>query len=186
MLKKSIAVVFAIALAMTATVASAQCTIAAYGDAEGTQSNLVPQVDAPGDPFSMYIVLFAEDTAAAAAYKVNIPGLGVDVFLQGRYVGPSGEGLFLDEAAGTNVALGECVYGFFGFPVLLEEYVLQAAPSWAGGEVTVEANLAQGASPVYVNCVDVLKACDAGANLLINPPVDNEATSFSSIKSLYN
>jgi hypothetical protein len=187
MLKKSIAVVFAIALAMTATVASAQCTIAAYGDAAGTQSLLSPQLDAQGDTFSMYIVMFAEDTAAAASYKVNIPGLGVDVFIFDRIAGPSGTGLILDEPTGTNVALTECVYGFFGFPILVEEYVLQPIVGvYAGGQVSVEANVSQGLTPVYVTCTDIIKSCDAGPALTVNAPVDNEATSFSSIKSLYN
>jgi len=55
MLKKSIAVVFAIALAMTATVASAQtfCNIAAYADAQGTQSTLDP---VEGQTFSIYVI----------------------------------------------------------------------------------------------------------------------------------
>ena len=59
MLKKSIAVVFAIAIAMTATVASAQsCTVAAYGDPAGTTSLVQPT---EGQFFSFFVVLFTED-----------------------------------------------------------------------------------------------------------------------------
>lgn len=187
MLKKSIAVVFAIALAMTATVASAQ-TIAAYGDPAGTQSLLEPQLDFVGDTFSMFIVLFTEDNAAAAAYKVNIPGLGASVFLQEALWGPSGNGLVIEEATGTNVALTECVFGFFGAPILIAEYRLAPLPGWPGGEVTLEANISQGdgTSPVYVTCPAVIKNAAPGPGLNITAAVDTDATSFSSIKSLYN
>ena len=81
MLKKSIAVVFAIALAMTATVAGAQtfCNIAAYGDAAGTESILQPT---EAQEFSVFVVMFAEDTAAAAAYQMAGPA---GMFQQARF-----------------------------------------------------------------------------------------------------
>lgn len=185
MLKKSIAVVFAIALAMTATVASAQtnCNIAAYGDAAGTQSVLQPT---EGQVFSVFVVMFTEDTAAAAAYKLNVPGLNTEVFQQNRISGPSGAGLVLEDAGGTNTALGECVIGFGGLPVLIDEYVYFALPSYAGGVIEVSANTTQGVTPLYVTCNDIIRPCEEGPSLIVEPVIPNSASSFSSIKSLYN
>ena len=183
MLKKSIAVVFAIAIAMTATMASAQCSIAAYGDNNGTTS-LVQPIE--GQTFSFFIVMFTEDTAAAAAYKMNITN---GAFLQNRIAGPSGSGLVLDETPadiGTNVALAECVIGFGGLPVLVEEYVYFALPGYQG-TVTLGPNTNQNTTfPEYVTCNDVQKDCAAGAALIIQQVIPTDATSFSQIKSLYN
>jgi hypothetical protein len=183
MLKKSIAVVFAIALAMTATVASAQtfCNIAAYGDAGGTQSVLQPT---EGQEFSVYVVLFTEDTAAAAAYSKTLPS---GMFEQARFSGPSGIGLVIDEPTGTNVALGECAIGFGGLPVLVDEYRYVVFSFFAGGVISIGPNTSQDPNvPVYIDCNDNFKLCEAGANLVVNGPIDTESSSFSSIKSLYN
>jgi len=182
MLKKSIAVVFAIALAMTATVASAQnCNIAAYGDAGGTESIAAP---IEGQFFSIFVVMFAEDTAAAAAYQIDIPGLNTEVFQVARNSGPSGAGLSIDEPEGTSVALAECVIGFGGLPVLVDEYVFQVLPSYQGGVVNVSEHLTQGL--VYVTCNDLTRPCDVGPALIVEGIIPTDASSFSSIKSLYN
>ena len=188
MLKKSIAVVFAIAIAMTATMASAQsCTVAAYGDPAGTTS-LVQPIE--GQFFSFFVVLFTEDTVGAAAYKMTVSGENIDVFRQGRIAGPTGGGLFLDEnppAVGTNVALGECVIGFGGLPVLIEEYVYFAPGTGYSGTVTFGPNTNQNPDfPEYVTCTDVQKDCTVGATLFIQTPIPTDATSFGQIKSLYN
>ena len=192
MLKKSIAVVFAIAIAMTATVASAQlCNVAAYADPAGTISIVEPTYNwNEGTQFSFFIVMFTEDTAAAAAYKVNIDGLGTTIFVQSRIAGPSGAGLILDEnpaEIGTNVALAECVIGFGGLPVLIEEYQVATLPGYAGGQVVLSQNTNQNEFfPEYVTCTDVQKDCDVGPALVISVPVPTEASSFGQIKSLYN
>jgi hypothetical protein len=182
MLKKSIAVVFAIALAMTATVASAQtfCNMAAYGDPVGTVSVIDP-VEA--EIFSVYVVMFTEDTAAAAAYSMTVPD---GMFLQGRFTGPNGDGLVIDEPTGTNAALAECVIGFGGLPVLIDEYQYVVFPGFLGGVIDIGPNTSQGQVPVYVTCNDLTRDCESGASLVINPVIPTEATSFSSIKSLYN
>jgi hypothetical protein len=137
MLKKSIAVVFAVALAMTATVASAQtfCSMAAYADANGTQSILAP---VEGQLFSVYVVMFTEDTAAAAAYQMTYPIGPSGMFLQDRFTGPNGDGLVIDEPTGTNAALNECVIGFGGFPVLIDEYQFVVVPGFAGGTIRLQ------------------------------------------------
>ena len=188
MLKKSIAVVFAIVFAMTATVASAQmCTVAAYGDPEGTTS-LVQPIE--GQFFSFFVVMFTEDTLAAAAYKMTVSGENIDVFKQGRIAGPNGLGLFLDEnppAVGTNVALGECAIGFGGLPVLIEEYIYFAPSTGYTGTVTFGPNTNQNPDfPEYVTCTDVQKDCTVGPTLIIQTPIPTDATSFGQIKSLYN
>ena len=188
MLKKSIAVVFAIVFAMTATVASAQtCTVAAYGDPAGTTSLVQPT---EGQSFSFFVVLFTEDTAAAAAYKMTVTGDGVNVFIQARIAGPSGGGLVLDEnpaSIGTNVALGECAIGFGGLPVLIEEYIYFAPGTGYTGTVEFAANTNQNTNfPEYVTCTDVQKDCTVGPPLIIQEPVPTDAASFGQIKSLYN
>lgn len=181
MLKKSIAVVFAIALAMTATVASAQtCSIAAYGDADGTASIVQPT---EGQLFSVYVVMFAEDTAAAAAYSMTVPA---GMFLQARFSGPNGDGLTIDVPEGTSVSLLECVIGFTGRPILIDEYQFVVFDFFAGGQIEVGPNLSQGPTPLYSTCTSVTKECGIGPALFVNDPVDTDATSFGSIKSLYN
>ena len=174
--------VFAIAIAMTATVAGAQtfCNLAAYGDANGTQSILQPT---EAQEFSVFVIMFAEDTAAAAAYQMAVPA---GMFQQARFSGPSGTGLVIDEPTGTNVALNECVIGFGGNPVLIDEYRFVVFAGFQGGPVDIGANVSQGASPVYVTCNDLTRPCDIGPSLVVNRPIPTDATSFSSIKSLYN
>ena len=184
MLKKSIAVVFAIALAMTATVASAQCNIAAYADPAGTQSTFNPT---EGQVFSIYVVMFAEDTAAAAAYSMTYPIGPSGMFLQARYTGPSGTGLVIDEATGTNAALAECVIGFGGLPVLIDEYQFVVFPGFLGGPISIGPNTSQNPDfPVYITCNDLTKTCESGADFIVGAVIPTEATSFGSIKSLYN
>ena len=187
MLKKSIAVVFAIALAMTATVASAQCNIAAYADPGGTQSTFNPT---EGETFSIFVVLFVEDTAGAAAYSMTYPQGSSGMFLTGRFTGPSGDGLVIgDPAAGqpTIAALGECVIGFDGFPVLIDEYQFVVLPGFLGGPVVLGPNPVEDPDfPVYVTCTDIKKPCDVGADFQVGPVIPTEASSFGSIKSLYN
>ena len=186
MLKKSIAVVFAIALAMTATVASAQtfCNMAAYADPAGTESYFAPT---ESEVFSVYVVMFTEDTAAAAAYQMTYPIGPSGMFLQARYTGPSGTGLVIDEATGTNAALAECVIGFGGLPVLIDEYQFVVFPGFAQGAISISANTSQDPDfPVYVTCNDLTKTCESGADMIVDEVIPTEATSFSSIKSLYN
>jgi hypothetical protein len=192
MFKKSIAVVFAIAFAMTATVASAQlCNVAAYADPGGTISIVEPTYNwDEGASFSFYTVMYAEDTANAVAYKLNIDHLNTFLFVQARLAGPSRTGLTLDEnppQIGTNVALGECVIGFGGFPILVEEYQVVTLPGYAGGEVTITQNTNQNdLVPEYATCNGIQKDCASGPALVISVPVPTEATSFGKIKSLYN
>ena len=172
------------------------CMIAAYGDPGGTQSIMADddfEWVHQGDliAFSVYVVLFAEDTVAAAAYKFHFPSMNVEVFMQNRVPGPDGQGLILDEqprAIGTNVALVECVIGFGGVPVLIERYDFVALWSWNGDRVELEPNTNQDPDfPQYVTCNDGRKDCAVGPVLIFDLlPLPTDEKSFSSIKSLFH
>lgn len=170
-----------------ASTTRAQCTIAAYADAAGT-SSLLSQYVAGGQTFSIYVVMFTEDTAAAAAYRFvpDLPELGQTIFLQDRIFGPSGNGLVIDESTGTNVALTECVYGFSGAPILVTEYeYVVAVDQYPEGIVSLEANTSQGETPVYVTCTNIIKPCDPGPTLSLFAPFPAQTTSFGAVKSLF-
>jgi hypothetical protein len=191
MIAQWIKLAFVILIVAISTVAVAQdCTIAPYADPEGTQSWTWAYPQDGLIRFSVYIVMFTEDVAAAAAYKLVTDGGDGTFFLQSRVAGPSGIGLILDEnpaSIGTNIAFAECAIGFGGLPVLVEEYRYVAIPSsFYGTVVTLEANTNQNPQyPEYVTCNDVQKDCEVGPSLYIQPPDPAEPTSFSSIKSLY-
>ena len=188
----SCAAVLVVALLLSPSVAIGQdCTIAAYGDAAGTQSQAVAEFTWQSGEyyrFSIYIVMFTEDTVAAAAYKLDVTGDGVDVFLQALIAGPTGNGLVLDEnprSIGTNIALAECVLGFSGQPVLIAEYQYLSFATWRGSFVTLGPNTNQNPLyPEYVTCNDVQKDCSVGPEMYMSP-VPTDKTSFSAIKSLY-
>jgi hypothetical protein len=104
----------------------------------------------------------------------------------GRSSGPGGDGLVIDEPGGTNVALAECVIGFGGLPVLIDEYVFLALPTFVGGPVPVGPNIDQGPVPLYVTCNDLIRDCDVGPTAVItSPPFPNDARSFGAVKSLF-
>jgi hypothetical protein len=170
------------------------CMIAAYGDPGGTRS-IMGYYDFEWDQgywtsFSVYVVLFAEDTVAAAAYKFYFSSMNVEVFMQNRVPGADGQGLILDEqpaTIGTNVALVECVIGFGGVPVLIERYDFVAAPGWWRDVVELQPNTNQDPDfPQYVTCNDVRKDCAVGPVLILDPGNPSDAKSFSSIKSLFH
>jgi hypothetical protein len=145
--------------------------------------------------FSVYVVIFTEDTAAAASYSMTFDTTPDGPFLQARFPGPSGGGLIIDEPTGTNVALAECVIGFGGVPVLVDEYefvvVDSGCPifrcSWPGATFRIGSNASQDPDyPQYVNCNDVTKDCAVGPDLeVVNGEVSTESRSFGAVKSLY-
>lgn len=172
------------------------CTISAYADPAGTSSYM--SISA-GRPASFYVVMFAEDTVGAVAYSLTISGQYTmnDLFVQGRFTGPSGNGLVIDESTGTNAALGECVVGFGGHPVLVDEYVivqLYSSPAGiasrgpSGSFIEVEPNTSQDPDfPQYVNCGDVTKDCTPVLGLWVDGLIiPTESRSFGAIKSLFN
>jgi hypothetical protein len=178
-----------LALICLAVPAAAQdCTIAAYLDPEGTVSWGFPDLWSDPIEYSVYVVLFTEDTVAAAAYQMTVSGSGsAGPYEMWRSSGPSGNGLSIDEPTGTNVALAECVIGFGSRPVVIDEYRYVAFPSFYQAIYTIGPNASQDpVDPMYVDCNDALKSCSAGSPLWVIMEFDTEATSFGAIKSLYH
>ena len=169
---------------MAAGAVAQECTIAAYGDPGGTVS-LVDPIE--GRVFSIYVVIRAEATVAAAAYSIEFPGLNRTLFWVARYTGPSRGGLHIDEPTGTNSALGECVVGFGGDPIVVDEYQFISLPGFTGGFVSIGPNASQSPySPRYVTCNDVTLDCEEGRDLIFSSVIPTDARSFSAIKSLYH
>ena len=180
--------VLAVAVVTCAVPALAQdCTLGAYADPEGSYSTIFPeQRDQFSVHFSVYVVMFTEDTVAAAAYRLVMFGqTECGPFLQSRFSGPSGNGLVIDEPTGTNVALAECVIGFGAQPVLVDEYQFLGLTCMNYYvSFSVEPNTSQGPDyPQYVTCNDIIKDCDPGPGAHF--PLSNDSRSFGAIKSLY-
>lgn len=179
-------------LALASGAAAQDCVLGAYGDAAGTLSLVGYPPDGSGNlEFTFHVVGFLPDNASGAAYAVSLDGLdllGSAVFVTGRSIGPSGDGLYIDEETGTNVALTECVSGWGGNPVLLESYtVLIIGYTASGGSVSVSANTNQDPQfPVYVTCSGVKKPCQPGPDFYVAEIFPVEETSFSRVKSLYD
>ena len=158
-----------------------ECLIGVYADPEGTLLCLDP----PGSGFSLYVVMSVENTVAAAAYSLTY---GPGMFVQARFSGPSGTGLVIDEPTGTNVALGECVIGFGGAPVLIDEYQFAMFSGQSGEWVDVGPNTSQNPDyPVYVTCNDLTTECAFDEPLLVSwfCTVPADSRSFGSVKSLF-
>lgn len=184
MLKKTMAVVFAIAIAMAAGSAGAQCTLGVYADANGSGSVLEPTA---GEPFHVYVVLFTENVISAVSYGLDIPGQGTDVFVQSKVFGPTGDGFSITTSNGENVALGECAVGFGGAPILVADYTLIMSPTASAQELNVVANPDEDPNfPVINDCNSVLSTCEGSVSLQLTEPVATDATSFGAVKSLYN
>ena len=199
MARRYVALVLAASLLMVSSnVIAQECSIAAYADPAGTRSDLLESDlhfdGLSGYPMaSIYVVMFVENTTNAAAYKVTFGGDWSDWFLQDRSQGSSGQGLFIDEdpaTIGTNVALTECVLGFGGVPVLVEEYRFAVLELDAGvRSVDLSANTNQDPElPVYVTCSSTKTQCEVGPRLNVLPYLGIPAgkSSFGQIKSLYN
>lgn len=184
MLKKTMAVVFAIAIAMAAGSAGAQCSLGVYADANGSVNALEPVAT---QPFDVYVVLFAENVVSAVSYALDVPGLGVDVFVQSKVFGPTGDGFSITTANGENVALGECAVGFGGAPILVAQYTMVTSETAPSKVLSVVANPDEDPNfPVINDCNSVLSLCEGSVDLQVLEPVATDATSFGAVKSLYN
>ena len=176
--------IVAILLVFAGSAPAEECEIGVFADPEGTQSLFYPP---ELENFSVYVVMFVEDTVAAAAYHLMMgPEDPAGPFLVGRSTGPSGRGLHIDEPTGTNSALAECVIGFGARPVVVDEYVFVVVRGHGGLlNFWIEPNVNQDPDfPIYVTCNDIIRECDVGSDLRI--PLSSEARSFSTIKSLYH
>lgn len=187
MLKRTMAVGLALALALTAgTAAAQQCSIGAYADRDGTVPLFQPTEVVP---FEVYVVLFTEDTVNAAAYNISFPDEGNSLFLQGQPLwGPGGGGINIVTPGGNNVGLGECAIGFTGLPVVIACYNVLVTASNPGGTVDILPNPdvdGDNTRPQYSTCQGILKPCEVGPSLLLEPPIATQSESFGAVKSLY-
>lgn len=187
MLRKTMAAVFALALALTAGTSSAQCVLGVYSDAAGTSN--VQAGHRNGDTFNFYVILFTEDLADAVGYSIDIPGNGIDIFITGESYGPTGNGINISNQDGENVGLGDCYPGFNGTALIVTTYSA-IQPFYAPDKViTLGPNPGSGGSttaPVYSNCQGDLLPCGNNPSLLIEGPVATESTSFGQVKALYS
>jgi hypothetical protein len=194
-------VVVALVLGAHADKASAQdCSIALYADREGTKSTMAIDVDRVfGSGFTVYAVMFVQDTVNAVAYDLAITGYedGTDWMHsverdnshpEGWWVaGPSGDGLLLEQAGGLSIGFGECASGFGGVPILVAVHHMYAAPLWGYGVGRLEPNLDQYPGfPAYGTCNHVLKPCEPGPDLVFESVLPSDATSVGAVKSLYH
>lgn len=182
MLKRTMAVVIAIALAMIAGPVAAQtCTVGVYADANGSSTLVQPVADTTYD---FYVVLFTEDLANAVSYQLVAPA---GTLILGSAFGPTGAGLNIGTANGENVGLGECAVGFNGLPIVVTRYTALALAGQAPGTISVTGNADEnGQFPVYSTCQGVLNVCETGASLTVEGPVATESTSFGAVKNLYH
>lgn len=186
MLKRTMAVVFAICFAMTVGSALAQvCSVGVYADEAGTQSVFQPTQN---KEFDVHVVLFTENVVNALSYSVDIPGQNVDLFVVNEDFGPSANGINIRTVNGENVGLGECAIGFTGLPVLVATYTcVMPFPGSPARTITLSGNVDQDPLvPVYSTCQGELTPCDVGPTLVVDMPVATEATSFGAVKSLYS
>ncbi len=186
MLKRTMAVGLALALALTAGSAAAQqCSIGAYADRDGTVGLFQPtEVQA----FPVYVVLFSEDTINAAAYDIEFPDENSTLFVSGITYGPNASGINVITPGGNNVGLGECAIGFTGLPVVVTCYDVLVTAANPGGSINVLPNPdvdGDVTRPQYATCQGLVKPCDVGPSLTIEPPIATRSESFGAVKSLY-
>ena len=180
---RALILVLVLTLVCSGAALAQDCVIGVFSDPLGQSPPWYWPAD--GTVFSLYVVLFAEDTVAAAAYSMTYPQGPSGMFLQARFSGPSGSGLVIDEPTGTNVALGECVIGFGNSPVLIDEWMFVVFPGYSDGFVTLGPNTSQHPDfPQYVTCNDLKRDCIADDDFYVGI-VSTESTSFGAIKALF-
>lgn len=184
MLKRTMAVVFAIAIAMTAGSVGAQtCSIGVYADADGTVNVYQPRT---GESFHVYVVLFVENVVNAVSYDLAVPGLNDEIFIQNLAFGPQGEGFSITTANGENVGLGECAVGYNGLPIVVADYTMLMPVASPERTLSILPNPDESSElPVINDCGNVLSTCEIGPSLIVETPVATQATSFGAVKSLY-
>jgi hypothetical protein len=184
MFKRTMAVAFAIALAMSAGSVAAQtpCTVGVYAN-EGASSSVV--APAANSNFDVYVVLFAESLADAVSYRLVAEGLGTDYVQVAAAYGPDGEG-FNIPFNGENVGLGVCAVGYNGFPLVVTKYTFfQINPAAPSTSISVAGGNENPDFPVFSNCQGLLSPCVIGSSLTVDNVVSSDAESFGAVKSLF-
>jgi hypothetical protein len=193
MLRRTMAVALALSLVLVAASVYAQCVVGVYADADGTKGTMVPGLD-PNNPIQpvekhMYVVAYAEDVMNAMSFNLTNPD-PANAFEIGALFGPNGVGINVATPGGFNVGLGECAVGFGGLPILIADFTYLFTPDFIGGEFCLLPNTDQDpvtdpSLPQYSDCQGVLKSCDNGPCLLVEPPIASDSQSFGAIKALY-
>lgn len=160
-------------------------SLGVYADPDGTISEIVPEV---GVPFNIYVVLFEEAIVNAVAYKLEIPGLNNDIFIQGVTYGQGGIGINIPNSGGENIGLGECAIGFSGAPILVATYqlVMTVSPEPVR-TIEIKPNvLADPDTPIYSDCQGFLHPVPVGPSLKVgNGTVQIQERSWGGIKAVY-
>jgi hypothetical protein len=188
------AVALALSIALVAASALAQpCMVGLYADEGGTKGTMVPGLD-PLNPLipvqkHMYVVAFVEDVMNAMSFNMTNPDPAHALEISALY-GPTGGGINIMTPGGWNVGLGECAVGFGGLPILVADFTYLFTPDFTGGEFCLLPNTDQDPMtdpllPQYSTCQGVLKSCDNGPCLLVEPPIATDSVSFGAIKALY-
>jgi hypothetical protein len=199
MLKRTMALGLALSLTLVAGIALAQtpaCSIGVYADPAGTVGLFQPtEVQA----FDVYVVAFTEDVINAAAYSIEFPDLfdpgnnpSGTFFVSGTAYGPSGSGISLPPTlpGDTNetIGLGECAVGIGGLPILVARYSCIVTRDNPGGQICLgqhDTLYTELGKAQVNNCTQILKACDIGPCLTVEPPIATESVSFGAVKALY-
>lgn len=198
MLKRTMALGLALSLTLVAGTALAQtpaCSIGVYADPAGTVGLFQPtEVQA----FDVYVVAFTEDVINAAAYSISFPDMfsslnpGGSFFVSGTAYGPSGSGLSvpptLPEDTNETVGLGECAVGFGGLPIVVAKYTCIVTGNNPGGQISLgqhDTLYTELGKAQVNNCTEILKACDIGPSLTVEPPIATDSVSFGAVKALY-
>lgn len=193
MLKMTTVAAIALIIAFAASPVAAQCTLAVYGDVAGSESLVSPVV---GEPFDVYVVLFTEGLVNGVGYTLVLENFDGFFFTDSSF-GPDGGGLNFPNdpnnafTSGAQVGLGLCAVGFGGLPIEVARYTLLATtPASLQSFISLTGNERSSdldpTVPVYSDCQGVLRSCDVGPQLVIEPPVSDAAESFGAIKSLFN
>lgn len=193
MLKMTTVVAIALSVALAASPVAAQCTLAVYGDAAGTQSLVQTRV---GETFDVYVVMFVEGLANGVGYTLVATDFQDFVPLSSTY-GPDGAGLNIPNDngditfGGSNVGLGLCAVGFNGFPIEVAKYTFLALTSTQDtAALSLVGNATSSgldpAFPVFSDCQGVISSCDIGPELIVERPVSDADQSFGAVKSLFN
>ncbi len=157
-------------------------SICVYFDAEGTTTELAPTGSA-GAPleFEAYVIIFVEDAVTGASYTVNVidenPANPV-VYLGSDY--PAGLQVG-DPFTGIEVAFTGTQYGFLGTPVIVEtmHYLKFVPANWDATTFSL--------TP-HPNYMDLIYGDGEGTiQTLVTcaEAVDNDASSFGEIKSMF-
>lgn len=188
---KTMTAAFAIAIALVASPASAQCTLGVYAEEDGTGAFVSPIVQ---ETFDVYVVMFLEGLATGVGYTLDITG-GQDLLPIGASYGSGGLNFPNDPAneyfGGSNVGLGECAVGFNGRPIVVAQYTFLALG--VNGSATFGLSGNAGASdldpaggPVFSTCAGEIQYCGVGPALTIETPVNTEQGSFGAVKGLFS